>query len=1005
MASKRKLILTIILVAIGVLLIIAAVAWYAIVPGLIQSKLEDAFQSAEQKLGRKITLEDVSLRSLRHVTLKNITVAKKDAEGADITLDKLDLYLAGIPGFADIRLSEIDANDVEILFEIKDGHHNYEDILALLPKSNKDDDGNDDDAEPPAWKRYITPFPDVSVHAVNVVMPDIPIAGNTAVSGLKANDIRVTAKKPNRDEKTQYAVFMDGTITLSEKGTKTEYKSSLQAEVSDKNHGKVSVSMPLSAAGESPSMFHFKDSDDKSYDMKASSLTWTFPTTFSVEAPAVTESKKTLFTADRVDVRLMTLPPTKVSGVYLKEFNLYKPTLNVELNDQGNDMQTFVHALERSLRPAQNKPVDDDEKETPHAKRDVKDYYFSQRFYVDDASLHVHDARSAARGDIQLNHIHLESGYRSIRKIVDLHLTGETAAPLKSTWSVDGVYSMKSEDFRATVDVPLIATNAETKAMREKILSYVRIGSTVPYTSLRLNFFERLLGLVEFNNGTANMHLTLSGNVQEKQADIEADITNAGFAISSPIISSEPVSLDSRIQLSAGIYHDPDFSLEIHQLDITRNQALFQFKGDIDKEHVVKQRNTKNGGASEYDTWSFSLGFELPSQPAQSVFDSIPHALRTELDGLQMRGNIALKLTASGRLDNIDGIVHKFDILPSDDFGIYAWPTNRDINALNTGFLFHVNDPNALAPHDIVIPASTHQVTVFDRARRVMTDTYLPRQTSDDVRVRFPNWVLFEDLNPWLIQLITTTEDGSFFTHEGFSPLQIKAALARNVEKGEFYRGASTNSMQLVKNIFFDRSKTLARKFQEAFYTWAMESVLHIPKQRIMEIYFNIIEFGPEIYGIEDAAKYYFGKRSEALTLNEAAFLIAIIPGPRKGEMYRTQGAVSKGLQKTMNFYIREMYRRKCTPEMLAQMRARFEKRKQPVPFEPCCPSAASLELMQQQPVTFYVPDPHNPAQYDYDPALYLPDGTPLIPVQRSCGYSQQVDDTELGDIFGIFDP
>lgn len=997
MASKRKLILTIILVAIGVLLIIAAVAWYAIVPGLIQSKLEDAFQSAEQKLGRKITLEDVSLRSLRHVTLKNISIAKKDADGNDITLDKLDLYLAGIPGLAEIRLSEINANDVEIQFELRDGHHNYEDILALLPKSQDSDNDDDADSSPAAWKRYITPFPKVSVHTVKVVMPDIPLAGNTQVSGLQANDIRIDTQKSDSASKNAFSVTLDGKITLSEGGTKTDYRASLQAVVSDKSHGTVSVSMPRSSEGKTPALFH-----PENYDMKASAITWTFPSTFSIEAPSLAEGKKTLFSAERVDVRLMTLPPTKVSGVYLKEFNLFKPVIDMELRDDGTDLGAFAATLKKSFKPKQEAADEgsEDGQKTPH---NVKDYYFSQRFYIDDASIHVHDARLAARGDIQFNHIHLESGYRSIRKIVDLHLTGETVAPLKSTWSIDGVYGMKNEDFRATVDIPLIATNAETKAMRERILSYVRESSPVPRAELKFNILERLLGLVEFNNGTANAHFDLSGNVRDKQATINADITNAGFAISSQIISTEPLSLDSRIHVKAEVSHDPLFALKISECDVTRQQAEFHVKGEFNKEHVNK--NVKNGGVVEYDTWAYNLGFELPSQPAQAVFDSIPHALRTELDGIQMRGNIALKLTANGRLDNIDATQHKFDILPSDDFGIYAWPTNRDINALNTGFLFHVNDPNALAPHDIVIPASTHQVTVFDRARRVMTDTYLPKQTSDDVRVRFPNWVLFEDLNPWLIQLITTTEDGSFFTHEGFSPLQIKAALARNVEKGEFYRGASTISMQLVKNIFFDRSKTLARKLQEAFYTWSMESILHIPKQRIMEIYFNIIEFGPEIYGIEDAAKYYFGKRSEALTLNEAAFLIAIIPGPRKGEMYRTQGSVSKGLQKTMNFYIREMYRRKCTPEMLAQMRARFEKRKQPVPFEPCCPSAASLELMQQQPITFYVPDPRDPTQYDYDPALYLPDGTPLIPVQRSCGYSQQADDSELGDIFGIFDP
>ncbi len=324
------------------------------------------------------------------------------------------------------------------------------------------------------------------------------------------------------------------------------------------------------------------------------------------------------------------------------------------------------------------------------------------------------------------------------------------------------------------------------------------------------------------------------------------------------------------------------------------------------------------------------------------------------------------------------------------------------MNILNNGFKFNVQDPNAVNPHSIAIPPSIYPIFNGDWA------IYSPRMTAGEVRSSYPDWVLFDDLNPWLIQLITTTEDGTFFTHEGFSPLQFKAALEKNVNRGAFSRGASTISMQLVKNIFFERNKTISRKFQEIVYTWIMESVMRIPKMRIMEIYFNIIELGPEIYGLENAAKYYFGKRSSDLSLKECAFLMAIIPHPRDGAGYRTSGTPTRWLQSTMNFYINEMYRRKCDQESLARMRDRYAKQGKMMPFEPCCPPKDSLQLMRDSELKFYVPDPSDPTKSGYRPDMYSEGGMPLNPVKStSCGYHgtdfENVEEVE--SIFEAFVP
>ena len=107
-----------------------------------------------------------------------------------------------------------------------------------------------------------------------------------------------------------------------------------------------------------------------------------------------------------------------------------------------------------------------------------------------------------------------------------------------------------------------------------------------------------------------------------------------------------------------------------------------------------------------------------------------------------------------------------------------------------------------------------------------------------------------------------TTEDNGFFKHRGWVTPEFKTALRRNLAGGGFRLGASSITMQMVKNVLLSREKTLSRKLQELFLVWYIEKML--PKERILELYFNAIEFGPRIYGIGAAARHYFGKHASA---------------------------------------------------------------------------------------------------------------------------------------------
>ncbi len=126
---------------------------------------------------------------------------------------------------------------------------------------------------------------------------------------------------------------------------------------------------------------------------------------------------------------------------------------------------------------------------------------------------------------------------------------------------------------------------------------------------------------------------------------------------------------------------------------------------------------------------------------------------------------------------------------------------------------------------------------------------------------------------------VVLAEDANFYRHEGVDVKAIKNAIRHDLEKKSFARGASTLTQQLAKNIYLSREKTVTRKLKELYLALRMEQEL--TKGRILELYLNVVELGPMVYGVGHASRYYFGKTTDELTPRESAFLIAMLPGPR----------------------------------------------------------------------------------------------------------------------------
>lgn len=142
------------------------------------------------------------------------------------------------------------------------------------------------------------------------------------------------------------------------------------------------------------------------------------------------------------------------------------------------------------------------------------------------------------------------------------------------------------------------------------------------------------------------------------------------------------------------------------------------------------------------------------------------------------------------------------------------------------------------------------------------------------------NWISLKSIPQDAVDAVVVAEDGTFWWHDGFDWFEFKESIERNFEEGRAARGASTITQQLVKNLYLSSSKNPLRKLKEWILTWYMEQQLS--KSRILEIYFNIIEWGDGVYGIEAASRYYFDKPASDLNRDECTRLAAIIPSPRK---------------------------------------------------------------------------------------------------------------------------
>ena len=247
---------------------------------------------------------------------------------------------------------------------------------------------------------------------------------------------------------------------------------------------------------------------------------------------------------------------------------------------------------------------------------------------------------------------------------------------------------------------------------------------------------------------------------------------------------------------------------------------------------------------------TYALGIETTEMEAQTLFDTFPKGLFESLEGVRVSGRIQYKLDAFLDTTNPDSVQFNSQ-MEQREFKVNSWG-KANIPKINTSFTYTPYENEAPVRDIIVGPEN-------------------------------PNFVPLGNISPYLRNAILTTEDPSFFSHSGFVEEAIRSSIAVNFKEKAFKRGGSTISMQLVKNAFLNRNKTVVRKLEEILLVWLMESTHVVTKERMYEVYLNIIEWGRNVYGVSEAARYYFSKPPSQLTLGESIYLASIVPRPKTG--------------------------------------------------------------------------------------------------------------------------
>ncbi|MFM9989462.1 transglycosylase domain-containing protein [Flavobacterium sp.] len=383
-----------------------------------------------------------------------------------------------------------------------------------------------------------------------------------------------------------------------------------------------------------------------------------------------------------------------------------------------------------------------------------------------------------------------------------------------------------------------------------------------------------------YNNDTSKIELPYI----YKRFGFKSSFKNVNLKLDKFDLESNELHLDGLVSVEDFTINHP----KISKKDVLLKTASFDYHFllgsnfvSIDSTSSAQINNIKLQPFAEYNTEEdtiYKLKVLIPKMKAQDFISSLPDGLFTHFTGMETEGNFDYKLNFKYNKNKPNALVFESK-LNKENLKIVKYG-EANLNKLNGEFVYRAIENNVLQ-RPILVGDSN------------------------------PNFTSLEQISPYLQKCVLTSEDPSFFSHHGFINEAFKQSITKNIRTKKFSRGASTISMQLVKNVFLTREKTLSRKLEEILLVYLLENNRIASKERMLEVYFNVIEWGPNVYGIGEASAFYFQKKPIDLNLKECLFLASIVPKPKKF-MYQfdDEGKLKSFADKHEEFMSKLMLRR-----------------------------------------------------------------------------------------------
>jgi hypothetical protein len=380
-----------------------------------------------------------------------------------------------------------------------------------------------------------------------------------------------------------------------------------------------------------------------------------------------------------------------------------------------------------------------------------------------------------------------------------------------------------------------------------------------PASLAQLGLRDGTTGLFDVAHATITGRARLALAADASALDFDLAWAGRGLSLRETRIASEPIrGLD--VQLRASGTLAARGTLRFDELTATIGALRLETSGVLDQES---------------DHFAAAFRFSVPTAPCQTLLSSVPTALLPVVQAMRFAGTFG----AEGRV--------VFDSRSLDDLELE----------------YDVRD--RCRPEEVAPLLAREALT-----RPFLHRVYLPDGSTreEETGPGTATWTPLDRISPFVEVAVTTTEDGAFRRHHGYSQPAIRASLVANLKARRFVRGASTITMQLAKNLFLSREKTLSRKLEEVILTDYLEQVFS--KDEILELYLNVVEFGPAVYGMAAAAEYYFARAPAELNLAESFFLTSVLPAPLRYAAMRDAGEVPDGWMRTLHSLMRVARRR-----------------------------------------------------------------------------------------------